>query len=243
LRLAWLQNPVGLEAIYDAAIANDEKSGPPGLRALAVGWGGYPIVRDWRAGLTRTTDKNLRFGADIQLRQLNPQIVALWSALLSAMPHSVLLLRQNDMTSPENIGRLVERFGRSLAARVDIVEAASPAEFYRHVDIALAPTVGTSPRAVAEALYCGVPALALRHERVGQVYSALLEALGLTADLVAGSVENYVEKAKAIAGSLETRSRVDAAIAAAVAAAETSAASIARAIEQGARRTPAEPAR
>lgn len=243
LRLAWLQNPVGLEAIYDAVIANDEKSGIPGLRALPVGWGGYPMVRDWQARLPRTSDQNVRFGADIRLRQLNRQTVELWSAVLSALPESVLLLRQNDMASPENIDRLVRRFGRALAARIDIVDAASPAEFYRHVDIALAPTVGTSPRAVAEALCFGVPALALQHGGAGQSYPVLLEGLGLATDLVASSVQNYVEKAKALAVSPETRSRIGAEIASAVASAEDSAATIAGAIEHAARQAYAEQAR
>jgi protein O-GlcNAc transferase len=236
LRVAWLHHPVGLGGIYDAVIVNDESNAPSGLRAWPVGWGAYPLVREWRTGSERTIDQNVRFGADVRLRQLNRETVELWSAVLSALPQSVLLLRQNDLTAPENVDRLVERFGRSLAGRIDILTAASPGEFYRHIDVALAPTSGTSPRVVAEALCFGVPALALRHDRAGRTYSSLLDALGLGKDLVATAREDYLAKARSLAVSAETRSRVGAAVAAAVASAEASAAQIAQAIEQAASR-------
>jgi protein O-GlcNAc transferase len=236
LRVAWLHHPVGLAAIYDAVILNDESNAPSGLRAWPVGWGAYPLAREWRTGIERTTDQNVRFGADVRLRQLNRETIELWSAVLSALPQSVLLLRQNDLTAPENVDRLVERFGRSLAGRIDILTAASPGEFYRHVDVALAPTIGTSPRVVAEALCSDVPALARRHDRPGCTYSSLLDALGLGKDLVATSREDYLAKARSLAVSAETRLRVGAAVTAAVASAETSASQIAQAIEQAASR-------
>jgi predicted O-linked N-acetylglucosamine transferase (SPINDLY family) len=236
LRVAWLQNPAGLEAIYDAVILNDDRRAPPRLRPWPVGWGAYPLVPEWRTEVERTTDQNVRFGAEVRLGQLNQETIELWSTVMNSIPQSALLLRQNDLTSPENVNRLVERFGRSLAARIDILSAATPKDFYRHVDIALAPTIGTSPRVVAEALHFGVPTLALRHDRPGGIYSALLEELGLGDDLVATSPEDYLAKARTLAFSGETRSRVGAAITAAVASGETSAAHIARAIEQAARR-------
>jgi predicted O-linked N-acetylglucosamine transferase (SPINDLY family) len=237
LRVAWLQNPAGLEAVYDAVITSDARSGVLPGRCWPVGWGAYPLVPEPRTGLGRTRDDALRFGADILLRQLNREAIELWSALLNAIPRSVLLLRQNDLTSPENVNRLVERFGRSLAGRIDILSAASSGEFYRHVDIALAPTIGTSPRVVAEALYFGVPTLVLRHDRLGGSYTAWLTELGLGAHLVAISPEDYLEKGKSLAFSPEIRSRVASAIATAAASAEASAATIARAIEQAVRRS------
>lgn len=233
LRVAWLHHPVGLEAIYDAVIPGDQRRG---LRPLPVTCGAYPLVAEWRIGLERTADPKFRFGAEIRLSQLNRETTELWSAVLNAVPQSVLLLRQNDLTSPENVGRLIDRFGRGLAARIDILTAPSSVEFYRHVDVALAPTIGTSPRVVAEALCFGVPALALGHDRLGNGHSILLEELGLGSDLVATSLDAYLAKAKALAFSPETRARVGAAIASVVASAETSASRIARAIEQAARR-------
>jgi protein O-GlcNAc transferase len=236
LRVAWLHRPVGLEAIYDAVLLSDESNGLPRLRTWPVGWGAYPLVREWRTGIVRTTDRNVRFGADFRLRQLNRETVELWSAVLSAIPQSVLLLRQNDLAAAHNVNRLVQSFGRGLSGRIDILSADSPGEFYRHVDIALAPTRGTSPRAVAEALSFDVPALALQHDRPGCGYATLLKALGLGQDLVATSPEDYVAKARSLALSAQTQSRVATAITAAVASAEISASHIARAIEQAAER-------
>jgi glycosyltransferase involved in cell wall biosynthesis len=132
---------------------------------------------------------------------------------------------------------MVERFGRKLAGRIDIVEAATPEDFYRQVDAAVAPRAGVSPRMVAEALAAGVPALALQHDGLGQVYAPMLQDLGFGEDLTATSLDDYVAKAEALASSSETRSRVAAAISAVMASPESSAAMIARAIEDAARRT------
>ena len=235
LRVGWLQNPAGLESIYDAVITHDDRNGTSGLRSWPVGGGAYPVIPEGRTSLERTTDANVRFGADIGLRQLDRETVELWSAVLREIPQSVLLLRPNDMTSPENVGRLIDRFGRSLAARIDILTAATPDEFYRHVDIALAPIIGTSGRVVAEALYHGVPALAFGEERIGRPYAAVLEDAKLGHELVATSREDYIAKASSLASSAEARSRIGAAIAAASVAPHASAAKIARAIEEATR--------
>jgi predicted O-linked N-acetylglucosamine transferase (SPINDLY family) len=235
LRVAWLQNPIGLEKIYDAVITHDGRNGTSGLRPWPVGGGAYPVIPEGRTGLDRSTDRNVRFGADIRLRQLDRETVELWSAVLRAIPQAVLLLRPNDITSPENVGRLVARFGRSLAARIDFLTAPTAGEFYRHVDIALAPIIGTSPRVVAEALYHGVPALAIGEERVGRPYTTVIEDAKLGKDLVATSREDYIAKASSLAASAEARSLIAAAIAAAAVPADASASKIARAIEQATR--------
>ncbi|HYM04090.1 MAG TPA: hypothetical protein VET85_14150 [Stellaceae bacterium] len=234
-RVAWLQNPLGLATIYDAVIAGDAKSGKSVPRAWPVGWGAYPVIREGQTPSERIADQNFRFGADIHLHQLNRATTEQWSALLTAIPRSVLLLRQNDMRAPATIDRLVERFGRELAGRIDIVDATTSDQFYRQIDLAVAPAVGTSPRVVAEALSRGVPALAFEGDGFGRTYAALIRDLGLGDELVATSLQQYVERAKALAASADARQRVAAAVTAAVTSAEKSAADIALGIEQAAR--------
>lgn len=240
IRVAWLHNPMGLDSLYDSIIINRGAAGPANLRPWSVGWGGYPLVRDWKKRPERTVDKNCRFGADIQLCHLGPETVELWSAVLNSLPQSALLLRENDMASVPNINRLVERFGRSLAARIDIVHAATADEFYKQVDIALTPTTGVSPRMAAEALSFGVPALALDQASAVGSYAVVLKELGLGEMLVAGTAAEYIEKARLLALSAEKRSLAVAAVEAVAARGRESAAEIALAIERAAREALAE---
>jgi glycosyltransferase involved in cell wall biosynthesis len=206
IRVSWLGQPSALGApIYDAAL---------GRRAGALSsWGpdaAYPLVRDWLRPIERTPSAVPRFGSDARLNQLDAQTVGLWSAVLRGLPEAVLLLRANDMAPGANIDRLVARFGRDLAARIDIVDAATPEELYRGVDVALAPAKGGSPRMAAEAIACGVPVVALD---AGGIYGAFLRRLGLSGSLVAADERDYVSIALGLAGSADAREQVAAEVA------------------------------
>lgn len=235
LRAAWLCDAAGLErTVYDAVIASaaERRSGAIDLWRPACGH--YPLLRDWTRPRERSSDDNCRFGSDVRLCQIDEPTTRLWRALLTAAPQSVLLLRANDMGPGPNIGRLIARFGADLAARIDIIDAASPEDFYRQVDVALAPVRGVSPRLAGEALACGVPLVALDDANAGSTYSALLRALGL-GELVAATAEGYVALAGALAQSAERRGKA-AALAATIAdRGEGIATEIAAAIEQAAR--------
>ena len=116
---------------------------------------------------------------------------------LEASPKAVLLLRANDMTGA-NIDRLVERLGRDIAARIDVIDAKAAEDFYRLVDLALTPVVGASPRMAAEALACGVPVLAYDDNGPWQPYAGMLRHWGL-GDLVATTPESYAATAASLA--------------------------------------------
>jgi hypothetical protein len=235
LRAAWLCDPAGLERIvYDAVIASGGERRSSAIELWRPACGHYPLLRDWTRQRERSSDIICRFGSDARLCQIDAQTTRLWRSVLTAVPQSVLLLRANDMAPGPNIGRLIERFGADLAARIDVVDAASPDDFYRQVDIALAPLRGVSPRLAGEALACGAPVVALDDAGAWSAYPALLRALGL-GELVATTAEDYVALAGALAQSPERRSMA-AALAAAVAdRGESIAAEIAAAIEQAAR--------
>jgi predicted O-linked N-acetylglucosamine transferase (SPINDLY family) len=136
----------------------------------------------------------------------------MWSAVLQAQPEAKLLLRANDMAPGANIERLIARFGRELAARIDIVTVDSAAEFYAGVDVALTPLRGASPRMAAEALACGVPAVALDCSNAAQPYAAFLRDLGMGAMLLAAEVGDYARIATNIAAAPEIREQIDAAM-------------------------------
>ncbi|MGO8921299.1 MAG: hypothetical protein ACLQJR_35895 [Stellaceae bacterium] len=235
VRAAWLVDPRGLERqIYDAAIV--PRAARAGAEEIAL-WrppsGAYPLLRDWTRRRERIGDAVCRFGADVQLAQIDPPTTALWRGVLTAAPQAVLLLRGNDLDRGANVARLVERFG-DLAARIDVVAAAEADEFYRQVDVALAPLRGPSARMAAEALACGVPVLALEEEGAAQPYAALLRDLGLAA-LVAATAAKYVGLAAGFAASPEQRARAAAAVEAVAARGEDTAAAIAGAIEEASR--------
>src|SRR5262249_51496636 len=72
---------------------------------------------------------------------------------------------------------------------------------YHRVDIALDPFPYNGTTTTCEALWMGVPVITLRgHRHAGRVGASLLTQVGLT-DLIANSIEEYVEIALALAGN------------------------------------------
>jgi tetratricopeptide (TPR) repeat protein len=200
IRVAWLGIPHGIGAPFFDAVLGNESGSPPS-------WGArYPLASAWMRPMPRIPAVALRFGTDACMPQIDASTVTLWSAILREVPGTVLLLRGNDMGPGPNIDRLVDRFGRELAARIDVVNAATAEEFYRRVDVALTPLRGTSPRMAAEALACGVPVVA-----AGTPYGAFLREHGLGA--TAGSDEQeYLSIAIGLAVSVDARQHMTSAI-------------------------------
>jgi hypothetical protein len=227
IRVGWLGTPPGLGApFYDAVL------GRGGETTLA--WGAeknYPLVRDWIKTMVRNPADAVRFGSDAGFSQLDDQTVRMWSAVLSGVPGSVLALRARDMGTRANIDRLVARFGRDLAAHIDIVQATSLEDFYGDVDIALAPVRGGSPRMAAEAIACGTPVVALAGDSLYGPYGGFLRGLGLGDRLIAADERDYISIALGLAGSGGARGQVTAAVAAIAKSGEASARGIAELIE------------
>ena len=208
IRVAWL----GVPPIAPARLFETQ------LAAAA-----YPLVRDWLRPIERKPSGAPRFGADIRMSQLDASTSRIWSAVLAGAPEASLVLRCNDMAPGANVDRLVARFGRALAARIDIVDAATSEDFYADVDVALLPRKGSSPRAAAEAIACGVPAVAHGSAAPGEPYGDLLRACGLGDCLVAADEQDYVSIALDLATSASARERVAAAVARAAEAGKASA--------------------
>jgi predicted O-linked N-acetylglucosamine transferase (SPINDLY family) len=184
LRLSWLGNPTGILApLYDAQVAIAD----------------YPVL-DARSTVARPAGP-IAFGADVTLAQLNARTVALWGAILALVPEAKLVLRARDMEHKPNLSRLIAQFGATLAARIDLRVAARAAEFYAATDIALLPLCGASPRAAAEALANGIPAIAM----ADTAYGEFLSGRGLGASFVAADGAGYASLAVAAAKSPAAR--------------------------------------
>jgi tetratricopeptide (TPR) repeat protein len=199
VRVAWLGSAAGLErTIYDAVIT--PRGDGVAIKAGVAEWNagaGYPLLRDWTQSIERTREPACRFGADAYLCQIDAGTAGLWRAALEAAPTAVLLLRANDMAG-DNIDRLVQRMGADVAARIDVIDAASAEDFYRLVDVALTPIRGASPRMAAEAVACGTPVLAFSDGGAWQPYAGMLRQWGL-GDLVAATPESYAGAAASLA--------------------------------------------
>lgn len=236
LRVGWLGMPPGLgEPFYDAVLGRGGGTTPA--------WGAeknYPLVRDWIKPVERNPVEVARFGSDAGLCQLDEPTVRLWSAVLAGAPKATLALRARDMGPGGNVGRLVARFGQELAARIDIVDAVSPDEFYRDVDIALAPVRGSSPRMASEAIACGTPVVALMGATLCEPYGAFLKGAGVGDVLTAADERDYVSIALGLASSDAARAQVAAKVAGIARLGEASARGVAEIIETNATKMLAE---
>ena len=128
-----------------------------------------------------------------------------WATLLSRLPQARLLLKGKPFADAATRALFLARLGeRGVAAeRVELVawlpDAAAHLALYHRVDIALDPFPYNGTTTTCEALWMGVPVVTLRGDRhAGRVGASLLTQIGLT-DLIANSVEEYVEIAAALA--------------------------------------------
>lgn len=231
VRVGWLGNPGDLgQPAYDARIIACSSS----VQADEIVWripGAYPVLAGTRPPRA-DGDAGIAFGADVGLAQLDLETVRAWSAVLRSAPEAKLLLRIGGMEPGGNIERLIARFGRELAARIDIVNAEQPNRFYAGVDIALAPRRGGSARAAAEAVGCGVPVVAFGGTSSGEPYGALLRDLGLGDLMVASDERDYVGIAGGLASSREARAQIGMALASAGVADRAGAGCFAREVEK-----------
>ena len=147
------------------------------------------------------------FGSFNNPTKLSAATFDAWATLLARLPQARLLLKGKPFADAATRALFLARLGeRSVAAeRVELVallpDAAAHLAAYHRVDIALDPFPYNGTTTTCEALCMGVPVVTLRGDRhAGRVGASLLGQLGLT-DLIANSVEEYVEIALALAGN------------------------------------------
>ncbi len=148
------------------------------------------------------------FGCFNNLLKVNGTVVDLWSSLLAAVPQSRLYLKTAQLGDAAIRRGLTSEFAaRGIAGdRLRLAGAAPRRELlaaYNEVDIALDPFPFGGGTTTLEALWMGVPTIALRGDRfVGRVGESVLTTLGL-AELVAASPADYLAKAVVLAGDID----------------------------------------
>lgn len=158
------------------------------------------------AGLEAPCRKNSRvtFGCFNNFSKISRETLLLWRAILEQVPTARLVLKSKTCSIPAGRKFIQERLAELSidASRVEL-RPYSPdyLEQYRDIDIALDTMPYNGGLTTCEALYMGVPVVALRGRSHGTRFGAsLLENAGVP-ELVAESEMEYVKKAVQLASS------------------------------------------
>lgn len=151
------------------------------------------------------TAGTLTFGSFNNLAKVNHRVVALWSRVLAAVPRARLLLKHDVSHDPEVQDRVRGSFAEHGIAPERIAFLPRTSAYHEHlaayaeVDIALDPFPYNGTTTTCEALWMGVPVVALAGTtHAGRVGASLLRAVGLEATL-ARDPDDYVATAVELA--------------------------------------------
>ena len=140
----------------------------------------------------------ITFGSFNNLAKVTPEVIALWSGVLQAVPGSRLLMKCRPFADAEVSARIRELFaGEGVAAeRIELHSGdASPADHlaqYGRVDIALDTFPYNGTTTSCEALWMGVPVVTLAGTRhAARTGVSILTNCGL-ASLIAPTPELYI---------------------------------------------------
>lgn len=145
------------------------------------------------------------FGSFNNAAKVTPEVVRVWSAILTRLPSARLVLKSGAFADPPTRARYVRLFAdRGIEpARIDLMPHLPAVDHhllaFGRIDIALDPFPYNGTTTTCEALWMGVPVVTLagRHH-VSRVGASLLTQCGLP-DLVATDEAGYVETAVALA--------------------------------------------
>jgi predicted O-linked N-acetylglucosamine transferase (SPINDLY family) len=157
-----------------------------------------------KISLPARRDGVLTFGSLHKLEKLNHQVVDLWSQILKDVPAARLLLCRNtlhDRTAAYWSAQFGQRGidpARVVLRRVEPIGMGHLAN-YDDIDIALDPFPWNGHTTACEAMWVGVPVIALRGSRhSARMVASVLTCLGLT-DLIAETPDDYRRLAAAVA--------------------------------------------
>jgi protein O-GlcNAc transferase len=145
------------------------------------------------------------FGSFNNLPKINARVIEVWAAILAHAPAARLLLKSRALADAVTCDRVHQAFSRHGIdpARIELVGwVRNPAEhllLYGQVDLALDPFPYNGTTTTCEAMWMGVPVLALAGGRhAARVGVSLLKQVGLS-DFVTADVQEYVARAVAYA--------------------------------------------
>jgi predicted O-linked N-acetylglucosamine transferase (SPINDLY family) len=150
----------------------------------------------------------IRFGSFNSLSKISPTTVRVWAGVLAAVPGSRLVLKAPALVDPAVGANMRAAFAAAGIdpLRLDILpplpDLAGHLAAYHGVDVALDTIPYSGTTTTCEALWMGVPVVALRGQgHHARVSASLLTAAGLP-ELVADTTERFVEIAAGLAADL-----------------------------------------
>jgi predicted O-linked N-acetylglucosamine transferase (SPINDLY family) len=150
----------------------------------------------------------ITFGSLNKPNKLNDRVLALWAQLLRDIPRSRLLIKGNGLNVPE----FRQQFQRRLLIqgfdleRVTLEGPAPRQQFlatFQNIDIALDTFPYAGATTIVEALWCGLPVLSLRGDRmVWRMAESILNQAGFP-HWVAPDEAHFIELARTLAADPE----------------------------------------
>ncbi len=154
--------------------------------------------------------QQVTFGCLNNFCKVSGPVLAAWSQLLQAVPHSRLLLHAGSGSHRDRVRAFLAAQGIS-AERVAFIDWRPTAEYfgvYQRIDLALDPFPYGGGTTTCDALWMGVPVVSLAGQTaVGRGGLSLLSNVGLP-ELVARDCEQYVQIAVALAQDLSRLSQL-----------------------------------
>ncbi len=147
----------------------------------------------------------ITFGSFQNLAKLNDRTLSLWGRVLEAVPNSRLRIQSPQLSSPAMQSQLAERLeAAGIAAERISLHGSSTRPLYlaahAEVDIILDTQPFPGGTTTCEALWMGVPTLAIAGDRlISRQGASLMHAAGLP-EWVADDEDKFVAKAVAFAG-------------------------------------------
>lgn len=157
---------------------------------------------------------HVTFGSCNALQKINLRVLALWAAVLKAMPSARLLLKAHNLREEELRSEIRDRCG-AMGIASERLELLGPMadkrehlEVYNRIDVALDPFPYNGTTTTCDALTMGVPVVTL----AGQVHASrvgvsLLHAVGHP-EWIASNAEEYVRLATMLAADEKGRERM-----------------------------------
>lgn len=146
----------------------------------------------------------ITFGCFGTASKLNLELIALWSRILTRVPDARLFLRNRDLEPTDNHRFMEQRFAQfGVTADRLILKGGTDNDTilrnYAEIDISLDTWPYCGGNTIAESFWQGVPVITLLGDRFSARYGASLVRAHGCPELVANSMDEYVEIAVALA--------------------------------------------
>ncbi|NVL89828.1 MAG: tetratricopeptide repeat protein, partial [Desulfobacterales bacterium] len=148
------------------------------------------------------------FASFNNLSKVTPEVVALWSSIMTAIPNARLIMKSRALADTGTRQRLQAMFAQNAVStdRIKLIGFLPPfaehLSLYNEVDIGLDTFPYNGTTTTCEAVWMGVPVIVLAGDyHASRVGVSLLSNIGLT-DLITETSDAYVDTAVRLAGDL-----------------------------------------